>query len=764
MLNPLILIGLSTGLLGILISIYLRYWISRQPTGSGRMVEVWLSIREGARAYMRRQFRTIAMFSLIMAIVVGVGVYAGYSVRLIPAHPQLAGEVALESLLVGVSVFVGGIASAVTAFLSMDASTMANVRTTEAARRGTWNALRVAILGGSVLGFSVPSMSMFMLALLLIIYMAIFGGGTPYGLRVALDSLAGFAFGASLSALFAQIGGGIYTKAADIGADLVGKVEVGIPEDDPRNPAVIADQVGDNVGDCAGRGADIFESLTAEILGTMLIGWTVYVLLTGLGYPSYEALSFVFLPFVTGAIRIAATVPGVLVAAYQSNFRNIAEPLRNGIIASALTAVLGFFIALYILMPKIWPYLFSASALGILAALTIVIVTNHYAGSESRSIIEIAEVSRSGAALTILQGLTVGMASTFIPVVAISIALLGSFILGTMMPLPTPPGSYMVGGLPVGRFIYGIYGTAMATLGMLSLAGIIMTLDGAGPISDNAAGIAEMSNLPSDVRNRLDPLDSMGNVTKALTKSYAIGSAALAALLLFQAFVQDYVARTPSVIQVVGDSATISLQGLLSQMSYIINHLVVMRADILISVLIGVMLPFLFSSLALRAVTRAAWHMVEEVRRQFRERPGILRGVEKPDYYRAVDISTSFALRNMVNPALSIIVTPLILGILFGGPAVGALVIGATASGISLGLTMMIGGAAWDNAKKYVEAGHLGGKGSETHAATVIGDTVGDPLKDTAGPSLHIVIKLLNTISLVFIPVYMLWLLHGVFP
>ncbi len=765
MINPLVLVGLSAGLAGILISIFIYLWIQRQPLGDENMVNVWSAIREGANAYMKRQIRTILLFSAVISVVVALSVYAGYSIKVLPAHPELKGEVTLESILIGVSVLLGSAASLTAAFLSMDASTKANVRTTEAAKKGVKYALKVAVLGGSVLGFSVPSVSVFALALLFIVYSIIVGeAATPFNLRVVLDGLAGFAFGASLSALFAQIGGGIYTKAADVGADLVGKVEVGIPEDDPRNPAVIADQVGDNVGDCAGRGADIFESVTAEMLGTMIVGWTVYFFLVEAGYPITEALSFVFLPFLTGAVRVIATIPGILVSAYQGDFKDPMEPLRNGVVASAVTAVVGFFLVFYFLMPKVWAYFFMASLAGIVAAIIIVLVTNYYTGREAKPVVEIAEASRVSPALTILQGLTIGMNATFIPIIVIALTLLASFALGMTAPLPVIMSNYTIGSIPIARFIYGIYGTAAATLGMLSLAGIIMTLDGAGPITDNASGIAEMSELSPEVRGRLDPLDSIGNVTKALTKGYAMGSAALAALLLFQAFIQDYVARNPAVIQVTGTDASLNLGSFISVMDYLLNHLMLMRADILVSVLVGAMLPFLFSSLALRAVTKAAWNMVEEVRRQFREKPGILKGIEKPDYYRAVDISTQFALKNMITPTLSVILTPLIIGLLFGGPAVGALVIGTTTSGIVLAITMMWGGAAWDNAKKYIEAGHLGGKGSTAHAAAVIGDTVGDPLKDTAGPSLHIVIKLLNTISLVFIPLYMIWLLQGVFP
>ncbi len=758
-------IGLLAGIIGILISIGIYLWIERQPTGTEKMVNVWRAIREGAQAYMKRQIKTIMLFSLALSFIAAISVYIGYRIKFLPTHPELHREIVLETVLIGISVLLGSASSVAAAFLSMDASTRANVRTTEAARKGSWEALRTAVLGGAVLGFSVPSISIFALALLYLAFFKIVGGeATPLTLRMILDSLAGFAFGASLSALFAQVGGGIYTKAADVGADLVGKVEAGIPEDDPRNPAVIADQVGDNVGDCAGRGADIFESVTAEMLGTMIVGWAVYFMLINAGIPADKAVHFIFLPLLTGAVRVIATIPGVLVAAYQKRFKDPMEPLRNGVIVSAIFAIIGFFFVFYLVLPDAWLNLFLASMSGIIAAIIVVLITNYYTGLKAKSVIEIAKASQSSTALTILQGLTVGMRATFVPIVVISIALFVSFYLGMNIPLPVIETQQLIAGIPVAKFIYGVFGTAMATLGMLSLAGIIMTLDGAGPIADNAMGIAEMAELEKEVRERLEPLDALGNVTKALTKGFAMGSAALAALLLFQAFVQDYVARDPSVIHSVAGTYEMSLAGFIESMKSFLGRLVLIRPDIMISFLIGAMIPYLFSSLTLEAVTKAAWMMVEEVRRQFREKPGILAGTEKPDYYRAVDISTSYAIKNMLLPALSILIPPIILGLLFGGPAVGALVVGATASAVVLAIMMMWGGAAWDNAKKYIEAGNFGGKRSPAHAAAVVGDTVGDPLKDTAGPSLHIVIKLLNTISLVFIPIYMIWLMSSVLP
>ena len=761
----LVYVGLSSGLIGIFMAVFFYYVIIKQPLGTEKMIEVWHAIREGASAYMRRQIRTIILFSLIIAVIAGASVYVGYKVKLLNVYPELHKEVLLESTMVGVSVVLGSLASLIAAFFSMDASTKANIRTTASAMKSSYHALRMTMIGGSVLGFSVPSLSLFFISLLYFIYYKVVGGAidNPLSLRIVLDSLAGFAFGASLSALFAQLGGGIYTKSADIGADLVGKVEASIPEDDPRNPAVIADQVGDNVGDCAGRGADIFESVTAETLGAMMIGWAMFFFLMHTGLSASSAIKYMFLPLAVASIRIIAAIPGIAWGIFQKKFTDPFQPMRNAVIVASLTGIVLLYFVFKIVVPEVWYNLFIAAVTGIIAGALMVIVTNWYTGLKAKPVLEIAENSKSGVALTILSGLTVGMSATLIPVIIISIAILVSFVSGMYMNLPHPAVA-SIGGLKISSFIYGVYGTAMATMGMLSLAVIIMTLDGAGPIADNAGGIAEMAGLEKNIRDRLEPLDALGNVTKAMTKGYAIGSAALAALLLFQAFVQDYVARDPSVITAITGGFTLSMKGFLTSLASFISGLLMVRPEIVVAVLIGAMVPFYFTAKALRAVTRAAYRMVEEVRRQFKERPGILEGTEKPDYYRAVDISTRYALKNMLAPSLVVIITPLVLGFLFGGPAVGALVIGATAGAIALGITMMWGGGAWDNAKKYVEAGHLGGKGSPVHAATVVGDTVGDPLKDTAGPSLHIVIKLLNTISLVFIPLYMIWLLHPLFP
>lgn len=732
------ILSILSGIVGVFIAVVLYELIQRYPRGSEKMIEIWKAIREGAKAYMSKQIKTIMSFTLGLSIAVLTMIYIVYSFAM-----NIPSEIALrEAILTAVSVLVGGASSIAAAFFSMDASTRTNVRVTEAGKKNSLEALKVSVLGGGVLGFSVYSLSLLGLSILFVLY-SLIGGRLPEQVeyRMALDALAGFAFGASLSALFAQLGGGIYTKAADIGADLVGKIEAGIPEDDPRNPAVIADQVGDNVGDCAGRGADIFESVTAETLGGMIIGWVLYVLT---GQPL-----FMVLPLAIGAVGVISTVAGLVGILSYRRFREAFEPFAFGVVVSAIVSVLTYALVVYLLFPLQWTYMLVAGTAGIVGATLVVLSTNRYTGMKSKLVQEVAQAAQSGPAINILSGLSVGLRAVAEPITIIAAALGVAFYAGKSMPLPSVPESWLI------DFIKGVFGTALATRGMLSLAGTIMTLDGAGPIADNAGGIAEMAGLEERVRANLDPLDAVGNTTKALTKGYAMASATIATLLLFQAFIQDYVARQVGILE-------LSASTLLKTMQEFIDYVILLKPDIIISVLIGALLPYLFSGIALKAVSRAAFQMVEEVRRQFREIPGLLNGDAKPDYYRAVSISTEYALKSMATPALLIIITPLIVGVLFGGPGIGALVIGSTASTIPLAIMMMWGGATWDNAKKFIEAGNFGGKRSPTHQAAVVGDTVGDPLKDTVGPSLHILIKLLNTISLVFIPLYFLWILHAV--
>src|SRR2546426_1344483 len=565
--------------------------------------------------------------------------------------------------------------------------------------------------------------------------------------------LAGFGFGASLAALFAQLGGGIFTKSADVGADLVGKVEENFPEDDPRNPAAIADNVGDNVGDEAGRGADLFESLTAENLGGMIIGLIVSIIL-------FQGINvyYVTMPLIVRSLGIVATFVGLAVAVFERKFKNPIKPTRDGLlVASVIAAILMFFATWYVFGPSgltpsgsaLGAYaLYGCMLSGLAAGLLIVVYTEFYTGSGAKPVITIAERSKSGPALTIMSGNAVGMISSGLPVITVAIALLISFWLGEQF----AGFSGLLPALSNDPFLGGVYGTTMAAMGMLSTAGIVLTMDGLGPIVDNAGGIAEMSGAPEVIRERIEPLDALGNTTKALTKGYAMGSAALASLLLFQAFVLEvarYQLKLFDLNSITKVQANL-LGNLLnpSNVRSLAASLALNHPDVIIGALIGAMLPFVFSGTAINAVSVGAYRMVEEVRRQLREIPVLREGTAKPNYAAAVDISTRTALRLMVVPGAIPVVAPLVVGIFLGWAAVGALVVGATTSAIPLAIMMMWGGAAMDNAKKYVEMGHFGGKNTETHAATVVGDTVGDPWKDTAGPSLHILIKLLNTISL----------------
>jgi len=722
-----LLLTTSLAVVGVIASIVLVLSVKKYPTGNEKMVSIWKAIMEGANAYLKRQFRTIGIIAVIIAIVI----LAAFSTTFTVTY---SAEIAF-SFLLGVTF------SLVAAYIAMYSATNANVRSTAAAEQSTYLALKVATLGGGALGLAVISMSLLGLSIL---YAAFRDPGV----------LAGFGFGASLAALFAQLGGGIFTKSADVGADLVGKVEENFPEDDPRNPAAIADNVGDNVGDEAGRGADLFESLTAENLGGMIIGLIVSIIL-------FQGISvyYVTMPLIVRSLGIIATFVGLAVAIFEKKFKNPIKPSRDGLlVASVVAAILMFIATWYVFGPSgltpsgsaLAAYaLYGCMVSGLAAGLLIVLYTEYYTGSEAKPVITIAERSKSGPALTIMSGTAVGMISSGLPVITVAITLLISFALGEQ---------FAVQAGITDTFLGGVYGTTMATMGMLSTAGIVLTMDGLGPIVDNAGGIAEMSGAPVEIRERIEPLDTLGNTTKALTKGYAMGSAALASLLLFQAFVLEvarYQAKITDLTTIT--SAQAALLG--TKLSSLGSALALNHPDVVIGALIGGMLPFVFSGTAINAVSIGAYRMVEEVRRQFREIPGLREGTAKPNYAAAVDISTRTALRLMVVPGAIPVVAPIVVGIFLGWAAVGALVVGATLSAIPLAIMMMWGGAAMDNAKKYVEAGHFGGKNTETHAATVVGDTVGDPWKDTAGPSLHILIKLLNTISLVFIPLFLVALI-----
>jgi K(+)-stimulated pyrophosphate-energized sodium pump len=721
-----LLLTTSLAIAGVAVAIYIVFAIRRYPTGNEKMVSIWKAIREGANAYLRRQFRTIAIIAAIIAVVIVAAFGATINIT-------YGAEIAF-SFLLGVTF------SLFAAYIAMYSATNSNVRSTAAAEKSTYEALKVATMGGGALGLIVISMSLLGLSIL---YAAF---GDP-------GVLAGFGFGASLAALFAQLGGGIFTKSADVGADLVGKVEENFPEDDPRNPAAIADNVGDNVGDEAGRGADLFESLTAENLGGMIIGLIVSIII-------FQGINvyYVTMPLIVRSLGILATFAGLAVAIVEKKFKNPIKPTRDGLfVASVIAAVLMFIATWYVFGPSGLTASGSALAVyalygcmisGLVSGLLIVLYTEFYTGSEAKSVITIAERSESGPALTIMSGTAVGMISSGLPVITVAIALLISFGLGEQFAILVPALGI------TNAFLGGVYGTTMATMGMLSTAGIVLTMDGLGPIVDNAGGIAEMSGAPNEIRERIDPLDALGNTTKALTKGYAMGSAALASLLLFQAFVLE-VARYQAQIINLKTITAAQASALAQNLANLGAQLALNRPDVVIGALVGGMLPFLFSGTAINAVSIGAYRMVEEVRKQLREIPGLREGTARPDYARAVDISTRTALRLMVVPGAIPVVAPIVVGVVLGWAAVGALVVGATLSAIPLAIMMMWGGAAMDNGKKYIEAGHLGGKNTETHAATVVGDTVGDPWKDTAGPSLHILIKLLNTISLVFIPLFL---------
>ncbi len=675
--------ALLGGVLSLAVAIILSYLVVKEKVDDEKMLEIYNAIREGASAYLKTQYKTISYLALVVALVL----YAVFDYLPNDGVPYIS-----------IGFILGAVASLAAGWISMDVATRANVRAAYAAKHSLKKTLNIGFYGGMVMGLFNVGLSLLGITVLYYLF-----NKDP-------ELIVGFGFGASLAALFAQLGGGIYTKAADIGADLVGKVEAGIPEDDPRNPAVIADNVGDNVGDVAGRGADLFESMSAENIGAMIIG----VALTA----ATGKEVFIIFPLLARATGILAAVLGILFVKGDVE-KNPFIPLRNGMVATTIIALVGFYILIMDTIGSI--YLYYAALFGVVTSILILWITDYYTGYTHRPVKEVAEASQTGPATNILSGFAASLESTVLPVVVISIVLIASYYLGMAFAQE----------FNLNLHIGGVYGTAVATMGMLSVAGFVLGLDGFGPIADNAGGIAEMSGQPEEVRQAIDKFDAVGNTTKALTKGYAIGSAGLAALLLFQAYL---------------DIVHISLLDLL-------------RIKNLIGLFVGALLPFFFSSLAIRAVSKAAKAMVEEVRRQFRENPGILEWKAKPDYARCVSISTIAAQKGMVLPGLIPLLGPLVIGFIFGADGVGALNIGTTFSGFILAMMMNTGGAIWDNAKKYIEMGFFGGKGSAAHKAAVVGDTVGDPLKDTAGPSLHILIKLINTFSLVFGPLFLVYYL-----
>jgi K(+)-stimulated pyrophosphate-energized sodium pump len=714
------------GAVGLAFAGYLTWYVFRKDLGTPEMQEIGNAIRQGAMAYMKRQYTTIIAISIILAILIAA---------LIEPKPW-----------VGLSFFVGAGASALSGYIGMYVSVRSNIRTAAAARRSLNEALITSFRGGAVSGMGVVSLSL--LGVAGIFY--IFNTGMSFEPTEALDAAIGFAFGASFAALFAQLGGGIYTKAADVGADLVGKIEAGIPEDDPRNPAVIADLVGDNVGDCAGRGADLFESTAAENIGAMILGLSLFkfwtdIVPTSMQWTDAEALVWIFFPLVARSFGIFASLVGVLTVRLRNEEKDPMSGINTGLYITCALAVVFFYVATTVMFGDEWIYFFGAGVIGIALSIVIVYITQYYTSGSWRPVREIAQASTTGPATNIITGLSIAMETTALPVIAIIVALLAAFGLGQMAAPDILDGTTIADGATY-RLIYGFYGTAVATMGMLATCAFILATDTFGPITDNAGGIIEMSKQPEEIRRRTDRLDACGNTTKALTKGYAMASAALAAFLLFGAYFERVYLKLHE------KDATVTLAS--------VFKVDIAQPDVFVGGLLGAMLVFLFASLAIRAVGKAAYAMINEVRRQFKADPGIMANTSKPDYAKCVDIATKGALKAMVLPALLPVLVPVGFGILmryagYDAPqAVGALLMIGTITGIMVANMFNNGGGAWDNGKKYIESGNLGGKRSPAHAAAVVGDTVGDPLKDTAGPSIHVLVKLLSTVTLVFVGLF----------
>ncbi len=710
------------GLAAIAFAYYLARDVLRRETGTTQMQEVASTIFEGAVAFLRRQYRTIGLLAVATGILIAV------LIALFDRYIEVPGLSSVQfGLMTGIAFLVGAALSAVCGIIGMYVAVRSNVRVAAAARTGVSSALTVALRGGAVSGFLVVSLSLLGVAGMYYLYGLWYG--RPDWQEAAPYLIVGLGFGASFVALFAQLGGGIYTKAADVGADLVGKVEQGIPEDDPRNPAVVADLVGDNVGDCAGRGADLFESTVAENIGAMILGAAI-ARATG-------NAAWILFPLVVRSFGIFASIVGVLFARMRNNTEEPMNALNRGYYLTGGISVVALALCCFLMLGGAWMWFFLAGLIGLINSVAFVYITQYYTAGNFRPVRVIADASRTGTATNIIAGLAIGMETTALPVVAISIALIASFWCGAQAaPL-----------LNVSSHIAGIYGTAVATMGMLMTAAYILAMDTFGPIADNAGGIVEMSQAPEEVRAGTDALDSAGNTTKALTKGYAIGSAALAAFLLFSAYIDKV--RLAQAVNNVPENLRLSSVDL-------------GKVEVFVGALMGAMLVFLFSSLAIRAVGKAAQGMIAEVRRQFRENPGIMAGTSRPDYGKAVDISTRAALREMVLPGILAVGLPIVVGVLLKAEAVAGLLMVGTMAGVLMATFMNNGGGAWDNAKKSIEAGKLMGpdgkplkKGSEAHAAAVVGDTVGDPFKDTAGPSLHVLIKLLATITLVLAPLFL---------